>query len=1199
MKKFYLAVATILIASIFACQKKETTLLEQLDPAETGIQFANRITENDTFNILDFEFVYNGGGVAAGDFNNDGLQDLYFTGNTADNRLYINKGDFKFEDQTETAGVAGKGRWCSGVAAVDVNADGWLDLYVCATVYEPGARRKNLLYINQGADGPEVKFREMGAEYGVADTTHTTNAAFFDYDNDGDLDLYILVDEMDDERLPNKYRPKITDGSSRRTDHFYRNDWDETLGHPVFTDVSREAGITIEGYGLGINICDINADGWKDVYITNDYLTNDLLWVNNGDGTFTDRAAEYLKHTCYSAMGNDIADVNNDGLPDVVSLDMMPEDNYRRKTMLPPNNYMTYVNNDNFGYQYQFGRNMLQLNQGVQPSADGSGNVIFSDVSMLSGMPATDWSWSALLADFDNDGFRDLAVTNGFPKDVTDRDFMDYHVESGQFTPHDMLLEQIPAVRIRNYFFRNSGAGVPVFTDVSKEWGISKPSFSNGAAYADLDNDGDLDYIVNNINDSAFVFRNQLIETRPENANWLKVKFKGGGHNLNGLGAKVEVRLPDNEIKVAENSPYRGYLSTVENSLHFGLGNMDKADEVIVTWVGGKKQHFRNVAANTVLEADESQAIDEPVPMIKKTPPAFTDITRYLGIDFVHRDSNFIDFNIQRLLTHKLSQYGPAIAAGDVNGDGLDDFYVGGSHFYKGAFFIQQKTEGGISFERRDLLPTPENGVKLEEELGALLFDADGDGDNDLYLVSGGNEFPMNTPESAKYYQDRLFVNNGGAFVQAENALPDFIKSGSCIKAADFDRDGDLDLFIGGRVLPAFYPMPVSSYILRNDSQNGTVKFTDISAEAAPMLKDIGMVCDAIWTDYDNDGWADLLLTGEWMPLTLLKNRKGKLEQVQSPELAKATGLWNSLVAADFDLDGDMDYVAGNLGENSFFKASEAHPIGIYAADFDGNQSVDAIPTAWFPDRNGQMIEYPYYQRIDIEKQLTKIKGLFPRHKEFGVASIQEVLAKFPNAKPLALKAANLRSAYIENLGGGKFKISQLPLEAQTAPVYGALAGDFNGDGNPDLLLSGNDFGGEVGMGRYDAFNGLLLTGDGAGHFIPVPMAKSGICIPGDGKSLAAVKGADGSLLVAAGQNKGRLQVYQSAQNWQSIPLKPMDFIAIIHLKDGRILRQEMSYGQGYLSQSSRNLFISPETETVELIDFEGHSRTVGAVDIQ
>ena len=786
--------------------------------------------------------------------------------------------------------------------------------------------------MNQGAkNGQPPVFREMAKEYGIADDSYTTNAAFFDYDNDGDLDLYVLTDVIDE--YPNVYRTKITDGSSPNSDRLYRNDYNEQLKHPVFTDVSMKAGVRLEGYGLGLNITDINRDGWKDIYVTNDYLSDDLLFINNRDGTFTDRAADYFKHTSNTAMGNDVNDINNDGLVDVVALDMMSRNNQRKKMLLGPNDYQTYLNNDQYHHAYQYVRNTLQLNQGNLPTATAdSSHPVFSDVSLLADVAETDWSWTPMVVDFDHDGFRDLIVTNGFPRDVTDRDFMTFRAESGSVASWDYILRQIPVVKINNYAFRNNGSRKPgdlTFEDVTEKWGINTPSFSNGAAYGDLDNDGDLDYVVNNINDSAFVYRNNLIESKPEKANYLRVKFVGADQNRMGLGAFVELHYGKNneQQQVYEHSPYRGYLSTVEPIAHFGLGAVSTINEVRIIWPAHNgqpslQQTLRNVKANQVLTVDIRNAREPLTQPAKQASRLFTEVTDSLGITYQHREPEYIDFNIQKLLPHKFSQYGPAVSVGDVNGDGLDDLFLGGSRLNKGRFLVQMPSG---TFVEKDLLPT-ETGpnsttlAKGEEDLGTLLFDADGDGDLDLYIASGGIEGMANTPA----FQDRLYLNDGkGSFLPSHDSLPKNMVSKSCVKAADYDRDGDLDLFVGGRVEPDHYPKPVSSLILRNDgSSAGHVRFTDVTKSVAPGLLNIGLVCDALWTDADNDGWPDLMLAGEFMPLTLLKNQRGTLQKTDCG-LEPQKGWWNSLVAGDFDSDGDIDYVAGNLGRNARMKASD------------------------------------------------------------------------------------------------------------------------------------------------------------------------------------------------------------------------------------------------------------------------------------
>lgn len=1180
---------------LFSCNKNNETLFTRLTAENTGITFSNRITETNARNVFNFEYVYNGGGVALGDFNNDNLVDVYFTGNQVENKLYLNKGlkngsDIHFEDITEKSNTTGEGKWCSGAAVIDINNDHLLDIYVCASVSKVADRLANMMYVNQGNDKNGVPiFKEMAKEYGIADTTHTTNAAFFDYDNDGDLDLYLLVNEMEKVRYPNKYVDKVVDGTSRRTSRLYKNDG--TNAKPHFTNVSKQAGILVEGYGLGLNITDINRDGWKDIYVTNDFLSDDLLYLNdkNGNG-FSDHSAQYFKHTSFSAMGNDVEDLNNDGLVDIVALDMIPADNYRKKMVMPANNYSTYQNNEKFHYNYQYPRNTLQINQGNNPK---TGQPVFSEMGLLSGIAETDWSWCPMVIDFDNDGFRDIIITNGFPKDITDHDYLVYRYQTAvqQQLTLEELSKMIPSAKTVNYAFKNKGGksgAPPQFEDVSTQWGMDIPSFSNGAAYADLDNDGDVDYVVNNINDSAFVYRNNSIQLKPEESNFLRIKCKGLANNINGIGAWIDISYNHGEKQVYENTPYRGYLSTIENVAHFGLGKIETVDEVKITWQSGKVSILKNVKANQVLVVDEKSAMSpKTLATSINNPSIFKDVSDSLLINYVNEETDAIDFNIQKLLTHKFSQYGPAIAVGDVDGDGIEDVFMGGSTNHKGTFLLQDKTG---KFTKKDLIKGETDATKLSEDAGVLLFDADRDNDLDLYIVSGSNEAQI----GLMMYQDRFYENDGkGNFTENKQALPPFLKSGSCVKAVDFDHDGDLDLSVGGRVEVNAYPKPVSSYVLRNDSKNGT-HFTDVTAQFAPDLQNIGLVCDALWTDYDNDGWQDLMLAGEWMPITILKNKQGKsLERIENQKLKTQVGFWNSIASGDFDNDGDMDYIAGNLGINTMNKVSDEFPLTVYGKDFNNDGLYDAIPTVFFPDKDKKRHEVPFHTRDDLIKQVTAFKERFDNYNKFAIADIYGVFAKSDIENALVLKANNMNSSYIENLGKGNFKISALPIQAQIAPIFGILIEDFDEDGNLDVLMVGNDFGNEVSVGRLDAFNGLLLSGNGKGEFMVKNLNQSGFFVGGDAKGLIRITNAKGNPLIMATQNKGQLASFAYSKTQMAKPLKSNDAVIFEHLKNGKTRKKEINYGTSFYSQSSRSILESKNTKYLEVIDYQGRKRKI------
>ncbi len=1163
-KQHHIIIILLATLEILTSCHRQPKKFDLVPSAETGIGFSNTVVEDSLHNVLEYMNIYTGGGVAAGDINNDGLPDLFFSGNETSSRLYLNRGGLRFEDISEKAGLVGN-RWCTGVSMVDINGDGWLDIYVNVAGSAKFGDMHNLLYINDR----NGHFTESAAAYGIAETRQTMNASFFDYDLDGDLDLFLITNPADEMMTGvNNIRDRSVRGESAGTDILYRND-----GNRHFTDVSREAGILSEGYSLGAAISDVNGDGWPDIYVSNDFLTNDLLYMNNGNGTFTDRSAECLKHTSFASMGNDIADINNDGLPDIYTLDMLPQDNFRRKMIIPAAGFDRFQLSVERGYSPQYTRNALQLN---------NGNGTFSDIGFLSGISGTDWSWSALWADYDNDGDKDLMVTNGFYRDLGDLDYITYQsmlknpMGRQDYKKAEQLktIKKIANVPLQNYLFENNGD--LTFSNRTDAWGFTEKGFSNGACYADLDNDGDLDLVINCFNGPARVYRNN----GAGDAHFLDIVLKDSVANVDAIGAKIWL-FSKAGMQFQENNPYRGYESSVPARLHFGLGKDSVADSLRIVWPDGSVQLER------ALKTNQTVTINRKVPLgakqltkdslrINKTPALFADISSTRGLDYIHREPNFVDFKVQPLLPHMFSKNGPGIAVGDVNGDGIEDFFIGGTAAAAGRCYFQTR-EGNF-------IASPFVPANASDNMGVLLFDADNDNDLDLYVAGGGSENALGSPA----YQDLYYENDGkGNFISRPAALPEMHESKSTVIAADFDHDGDLDLFVGGRVSPGAYPMPPRSYLLRNDGlRNGQPHFTDVTGSLCPGLARIGMVTAALWSDYDNDGWKDLVLVGEFMPLTIIRNRQGT-SFARPVSVPHTEGWWNSLTAGDFDNDGDIDYAAGNLGLNSRHKATPSEPLCIYAKDFDKNGLIDPVMCYYVDGKN-----YIYPTRDDMIRQIASMRVRFPTYKSYAEAEFSQSFTKAELADAYVVKSECFESSFFRNEGNGQFRRTALPVESQFGPVFGMLTGDFDGDGETDLLLAGNDWSTEASTGRYDALTGLLLAGDGRGGFRSEKSGVTGFAADHDVKSLAAIPGAAGSQLILTGNNSGQMQAYQAlVPAAMTIPVKKADAYVIVRRKDGRSYRQEFYFGSNYLSQSSRNLRLGKDVSSISIFEANGQRR--------
>ncbi|TVP48177.1 MAG: hypothetical protein EA341_11400, partial [Mongoliibacter sp.] len=1115
---FFRILIWFIAIAVFSCKPSsdENAFFRLLPAGDTGIDFINEINIDENFNILDFDYIYNGGGVAVGDFNNDGLPDIFFTGNKVSSKLYLNLGQMKFKDISAVAGIE-TNTWTEGVTLVDINHDGLLDIYVSVSNRDENNPDPNLLFVNQGLDGNGIPiFREMAAEYRIDDRGYNTQAAFLDYDQDGFLDLYILSNALETFQR-NTSRPRETTGKGKSNDKLYRNNGDGT-----FSDVSKEAGILIEGYGLGLAISDINRDGYPDIYVANDFITNDILYINNGDGTFSNQIDTMLRHQSFNAMGVDIADFNNDGLVDIMVLDMFPPDNYRQKTMFSPTaNYDLYMSNLSKGYEPQYVRNTLQLNRG---------NGLFSEIGFLAGVAQTDWSWSPLFADFDNDGHKDLFVSNGYGKDVTDLDHINFKQGLGPFsTPEqrrEMLLEGMEGLKevsLPNYIFLNNQD--LTFSDKSQEWGMNYGSISNGAVYADLDNDGDLDLLVNNLNDHAFLYQNMMREKNPEKSSFLKFSLKGPEHNSMGLGAVLELEFHTEkglQKQFYEHYPTRGYKSFVEPIAHFGLGTGADSVRLRVTWPGGKSQSLDIAELNTLIHLAYENASEFQEENNPETPLSLEEVSAHLGINHVHQHRVYNDFNRQILLPHKHSENGPGIAVGDINGDGLDDFFIGGSAGFPRMAFIQDKTG---KFMQKEVF------TELEaDDMGCLLIDIDHDGDLDLYVVSGGSRLP----EGDKSYQDRLYLNDGqGNFTRFEKGIPGTEFSGAAITAADITGDGNLEFFIGGRVSPGKYPLTPKSMILGfNDGE-----FHELTETLIPGLEDIGMVTAALWTDFDRDGLVDLIVVGEWMPVTFFRQlRAGKqisfedITDIMSP--AGSSGWWNSIYPIGTDERGNQQYVLGNAGKNTRWQVDKNSPLLLIADDFDSNQSIDPIMFTHLVDGM-----YPVAGRDKLVSQVPSWKNRFLRYAEFAQYGLEEFFTPKQRETALEFRAETFESVLMKIDSSGNCRLFPLATEAQFAPTFG-IHFDYLED---QLFLIGNFYGNETETGRYDASIGNVLIPDQAGNFTN-NSRNTGFLVQGEGRALSSLVSSQGESIILASQHQNKLQAFKSTEtktNQKHLELEP------------------------------------------------------------
>jgi hypothetical protein len=1072
---------------LLSCNKHSKDAFDKVSPSRSGIHFTNVLVENDTLNYTKFPYMYMGGGVSVGDINNDGLDDIFFTGNLVACKLYLNKGNMKFEDISSAAGVTGNHQWFTGSTMADVNNDGWLDIYVCVSAkYKPS---DNLLYINNH----DNTFTESAKVYGINDKSSSVQATFFDYNNDGFLDLYvanypIVLVSMGAEF----YRDKIKENKYEESGHLYRNN-----GNHTFSDVTDEAGVRNFGMSIGVVAVDFNNDGWKDLYISNDFNPPDFLYLNKGDGTFSESVKECTFQTSIFGMGIDAADINNDGLLDMYQIDMTPPDHYRRIVNVIPMRQVTFDSSISYGFHYQYMQNSLQLNNGVFNNMP-----VFSNISLLAGVAYTDWSWGGLFMDMDNDGLKDLFVSNGVLKDINNQDIlpspksdMYFRKQKAEYRP-----ELFPSTPVPNYAFRNNGD--MTFSDKSVQWGFSEPTLTNGISCSDLDNDGDLDLVISNVNKVSAVYENRV--AGKEN-HFLKIKLQGPEHNPFGLGTIVFVRS-GNITQKQELTLTRGYQSSVPPVIHFGLGPNQVIDELRVVWPDGMQQALRNVKADQLIGLQYKEATKADT--ATNTAQHFRDITAAAGIDFVHREDDFDDFKSEPLLPYRYSRQGPALAAGDVNQDGLDDFFAGNGSGFESALYVQ--TPRG-TFKKQN---GPWMADSKYEDTGALMFDADGDGRTDIYVVSGGND----ARKEEGFYTDRLYLNNQGGFVKSD-ALPAMKKSGKCVCTADIDGDGDLDLFAGGRIVPGKYPQPAGSLILRNNGEKGgQLKFDDVTTAVAPGLNSAGLVTDAVFEDYDKDGDPDLIIAGEWMKIRFFENHSGIFTEVTNKlGLGNTTGWWYSIHPADVDQDGDMDFIAGNLGLNYRYRNDQSFEIFSNDFDLDGRQD---IVLAY--KENGVL--YPLNGFDATVGQIPVIGQRYKSFADFARATLEDIYGKNILEKSLSYTVNTFSSIWIENKGKGSFIIHDLPKQAQFSSINDITGIDYHGK---SYVVAGNLYNSEVGTPRNDASIGLVLEYNKESGFCPVPPSESGLMVRGEVRRIIPIKLATGKIALLFGINGSGLKLIE------------------------------------------------------------------------